>query len=525
MNVKILQHPRIYTGDAHYPWARMMAVVDDRIVALDAEAEAWAAAPGALIEDVEGALVIPGLVDAHIHAMWYALSLRELNLRDLSRAALLEAVAARARELPPGAWIIGRGWDQSVWDDSRFPTAAELDRVAPAHPVALIAKNAHAWVVNSTALRAASITAATPDPPHGRIGRCADGSPDGMMFEEATRLVRAVIPPATLDEVVDALDEAQGHLLACGITGIHDVDAEPAFAAFQELRRRERLRVRVVKYVRLESLDAALTVGLRSGYGDDWLRFGGLKLFADGALGARTGAMFAPYEGEPDNVGLLTLTPDDLTAITRQAAAGGLALAIHAIGDRANALVLDALEAVRNINPALRHRVEHVQHIRPEDQARLGRAGFVASMQPIHAVHDMVMVERHLGPQRAPQAYPWRSIADAGAVLAFGSDAPIEIFDPFIGLYAAVTRRREDNGFPGPEGWHPEQRLTLEEALRAYTWGAAYAAGLESRIGLLTPGHLADLAVLDQDIFTLPPEALLQTRALRVMVGGHWCTF
>ncbi len=521
MDVKILRHPRIYTGDVRRPWARMMAVVDGRIVALDAAAEAWTAAPGAAIEDVEGALIIPGLTDAHIHALWYALSLRELNLRDLSRAALLEAVAARARALPPGAWIVGRGWDQSLWDDDRFPTAAEVDRVAPLHPVALIAKNAHAWVVNSVALRTASITATTPDPPHGKIGRAADGSPDGMLFENATRLVRAVIPPPTLYEVVEALDEAQDHLLAFGITGIHDVDAEPALAAFQELRRQERLRVRVVKYIRLESLDAALTVGLRSGYGDDWLRFGGLKLFADGALGSRTGAMFAPYEGEPDNAGLLTLSPDDLIAIVRRAAEGGLALAIHAIGDRANALVLDALEAVRTVNPALRHRVEHVQHIRPEDQARLGRAGFVASMQPIHAIHDMVMVERHLGPQRAPQAYPWRSVADSGAVLAFGSDAPIEIFDPFIGLYAAVTRRRED-GFPGPQGWRPEQRLTLEEALRAYTWGAAYAAGLESRIGLLAPGYLADLVVLDHNIFTLPPEALLQTHALRVMVGGHW---
>ncbi len=523
MMVRVFRHPRIYTGDARHPWARVLAVVDGCIAGLDGEAEAWAAAPGAVVEDVEGALVIPGLTDAHIHAMWYALSLRELSLRDLSRAALLEAVAARARALPPGAWIIGRGWDQTLWDDARFPTAAELDRVAPQHPVALIAKNAHAWVVNTAALRAAHIVADTPDPQHGKIGRIAGGAPDGMLFEDAMRLVQAVIPPATLDEVVDALDVAQNHLLALGITGFHDVDSEPAFAALQELRRQERLRLRVVKYVRLESFEAVLAAGLRSGFGDDWLRFGGLKLFADGALGARTGAMFAPYEGEPDNVGLLTLEPDVLTDIARRAAAGGLALAIHAIGDRANALVLDALEAARGVNPGLRHRVEHVQHIRPADQARLGRAGFVASMQPIHAIHDMAMTDRYLGPQRAPQAYPWRSVADGGAVLAFGSDAPIEIFDPFIGLYAAVTRRRED-GFPGPEGWYPAQRLILSEALRAYTWGAAYAAGLESRIGLLMPGYVADLAVLDHDIFTLPPEALLETRVSRVMVAGHWRT-
>ena len=531
MNVSVLRHPRIYTGDVARPWARAVTVVDGRIAALDAEADAWTAVPGAVVEEVEGALMIPGLTDAHIHAMWYALSLRELNLRDLSRAALLEQVAMRARELPPGAWITGRGWDQTLWDGadwqtnpSHFPTAAELDRVAPQHPVALIAKNAHAWVVNTAALRAAHITAETPDPLHGKLGRNADGSPDGMLFEDATRLVRAVIPPATLDEIVDALDVAQDHLLAMGITGIHDVDGVPAFPAFQELHRQERLRLRVVKYVRLESFEAALETGLRTGLGDDWLRFGGLKLFADGALGSRTGAMFAPYEGEPENVGLLTLEPEQIVEIAQRAAAGGLALAIHAIGDRANALVVDALEAVRDVNPALRHRIEHVQLMRPEEQARMGQAGFVASMQPIHAIHDMAMADRYLGPQRAPDAYAWRSVADAGSVLAFGSDAPIEIFDPFIGLYAAVTRRRED-GFPGPEGWYPEQRLTLPEALRAYTWGAAYAAGVESRMGLLVPGYVADMAVLDLDIFTLPPEALLETHVVRVMVDGRWHSF
>lgn len=532
MDVRILRHPRIYTGDVGYPWARALAVVDGKIAALDAEAEAWGATPGVVVDDIaqddpRSALVIPSFTDAHIHAMWYALSLRELNLRDLSRTALLEQVAARARELSPGTWIVGRGWDQTLWDDSRFPTAAELDRVAPQHPVALIAKNAHAWVVNTAALRAAHITGDTPDPLHGKLGRNTDGSPDGMLFENATRLVREVIPPATLDEIVDALDVAQGHLLALGITGFHDVDGVPAFAAFQELHRRQRLRMRVVKYTRLESFDAVLDAGLRSGYGDDWLRFGGLKLFADGALGSRTGAMFAPYEGEPENLGLLTLEPEQLLAVAQRAAAAGIALAIHAIGDRANALVVDALEAVRDVDAklrghTLRHRIEHVQLMRPEDRRRMGRAGFVASMQPIHAIHDMAMADRYLGLQRAAYAYAWRSVAEAGSVLAFGSDAPIEIFDPFIGLYAAVTRRRED-GSPGPEGWYPEQRLTLPEALRAYTWGAAYAAGLESRMGLLMPGYHADLAVLDRDIFTLPPEALLETHVARVMIAGHWC--
>jgi hypothetical protein len=302
---------------------------------------------------------------------------------------------------------------------------------------------------------------------------------------------------------------------------VHDVDAAPAFAAFQALHREGALRVRVVKYVRRAALEGMSEVGLRSGFGDRRLRLGGLKLYADGALGARTGALFAPYEREPDNVGLLTLTPDELETLARQAVACGLALAIHAIGDRANRLVLDVLERVRPLNSALRHRVEHAQLLTPEDMGRFKHLNVVASMQPVHATHDHVMAERHWG-ARVQYAYAWRSLLDAGATLAFGSDAPIERFDPWVGLYAAVTRRHEADGSPGQAGWQPEQRLTLREALGAFTWGAAYAAGLEADLGYLLPGYLADLLVLNHDIFALPPEALLETEVRRVMVDGDW---
>ncbi|NBD36539.1 MAG: amidohydrolase family protein, partial [Chloroflexi bacterium] len=316
------------------------------------------------------------------------------------------------------------------------------------------------------------------------------------------------------------MTEAQTHLLASGITGIHDVDGEPAFEAFQALHLARRLDVRVTKYVRRETLDAVVAAGLRSGFGDDWLRFGGLKLFADGALGARTAALFDPYEGEPDNTGVLTLSREQLRDLANRAVEAHLALAIHAIGDRTNRLVLDVLEEVAPHAPSLRHRIEHVQLIAPADQPRLARLGIVAAMQPIHAAHDWQMSDRYWG-ARSAHAYAWRSVLDTGAILAFGSDAPIEIFDPFAGLYAAVTRRAED-GSPGPEGWHPEQRLTLEEALRAYTWGSAYAVRMEDRLGRLRPGYHADLIVLDRDIFTLPPEALLETNVQRAMVGGAW---
>ncbi len=520
MHIQILRNAHIYTGDNRHPWAQTLAIVGNQVTGLDADAEAWAAMPQAHIQDLAGATVIPGLIDAHIHFMWYGLSLQELSLRDVSRKAMLEQVAARATELPPGTWIRGRGWDQNIWQERHFPTATELDRVAPQHPVVLIAKNAHALVANSTAMRIAKVNSETADPPYGKLGRDSRGQPTGMFFERASDLIKQVIPEPTLDDIVQALEIAQQHLLAAGITGVHDVDGQPAFTALQELRRQGRQKVRVVKYIRRESLDAVLETGLRTGMGDDWLKFGGLKLFADGALGSRTGAMFAPYEGEPDNLGLLTLEPAYMQELASRAAKGGLALAIHAIGDRANHLVVNVLEAAKPLNPHLRHRIEHVQLITPEDRNRLAQAGLVASMQPIHAIHDMEMADRHLG-QRAAHAYTWRSVLESGAVLAFGSDAPIEVFNPFLGLYAAVTRCRED-GTPSPNGWYPEQRLTLQQALRAYTWGAAYAAGQETRLGLLAPGYYADLIALNQDIFNIPPSQLLDTKVERVMVNGIW---
>ena len=521
MNVHILHNARIYTGVTGHPWAHELAIVDGSILALDQAARGWREAPGVTMEDMGGALIIPGITDAHVHLMWYARGRRELDLRDYSRAETMEKLTERARDLPPGTWVTGRGWDQNIWDDTSFPTAAELDRAAPDHAVALNAKNGHALVANSAAMAAAGITASTPEPTHGRIERDERGRPTGVFFEDAIGLVSRARPELDFNTLVDLLDEAQRDLLAMGITGVHDVDGSPAFAAEQELRRQGRQRVRIVKYVRIEVLDAIIDAGLRSGFGDDMLRFGGLKLFADGALGSRTAAMFSPYEEEPNNAGLLTLEPDHLREVARRAAASGLALAIHAIGDRTNHLVIDVLEAIRDIDPALRHRVEHVQLITKEDQRRLARNGFIASMQPTHAIHDMKMADRYWG-ARSGDAYAWRSLQTAGARLAFGSDAPIEVFDPFLGLYASITRRSEVTGEPGPTGWHPEQRLTLIEALHAFTMGAAYAAGLEQRLGLLTPGYHADLAVLDRDIFRLSPEALLETRVERVMVGGVW---
>jgi predicted amidohydrolase YtcJ len=296
------------------------------------------------------------------------------------------------------------------------------------------------------------------------------------------------------------------------------MDGVAAFAAYQRLRACRELGLRVVKYLPADALDGALAIGLRAGLGDDWLRVGGIKAFADGALGPRTAAMLAPYEGEPENVGLLTLEEGALCDLARKAVAGGLLLAIHAIGDRANRMVLDALESVGT--GGLRHRIEHVQLIHPTDVPRLAALGVVASMQPIHATQDCVMADRYWG-TRSSTAYAWRSLLEAGTKLAFGSDCPVEDLNPFLGIYAAVTRQRLD-GYPGPQGWYPQQRLTVEEAVRGYTLGAAYAAGLEDRLGSLAPGKLADLVVLDRDIFTCDPAAIAETQVAATMIGGRW---
>jgi hypothetical protein len=520
MNVRVLKNGKIYTGYSSRPWVDALAIAGERIVAWGDAALTWQEV-AADVDDLDGATVVPGLTDAHVHLMWYGLSLQEVNLRDVSWEAFLDRVATEATRTPPGGWIRGRGWDQNLWPNGRFPTAADLDAVAPHNPVLLIAKNAHAAVANSAALAAAGLDVNTPDPEHGRIGREPDGTPNGMLFERAIVLVQDAVPAPTVTEVVEALSAAQERLLAVGLTGVHDVDDTPAFAAFQSLRRQARLKVRVVKYLRRHTLSSVIETGLRSGYGDLWLRFGGLKLFADGALGSRTAALFEPYEGEPENRGGVTLEPAHLKELAHRAAANGVATAIHAIGDRTNRLVLDVLAEVAPLDNSLRHRIEHVQLIAPEDQPRLAALGLVASMQPIHAAHDQEMASRYWG-DRAQHAYAWRALLDAGTVLAFGSDAPIEQFDPWPGLYAAVTRRHEVTGAPGPEGWYPEQRLSLPEAFRGFSWGAAYAAGLETELGILRPGFLADLVVLNHDIFELPPEALLETKVQRVMVGGAW---
>ncbi|MGH2592893.1 MAG: amidohydrolase, partial [Anaerolineae bacterium] len=414
-----------------------------------------------------------------------------------------------------------------AWGSGAFPTRAALDRVAPNHPVYLTAKSGHAGWANSLALQLAGVNASTQDVPNGEIVRDASGEPTGIFLEDAMNLIGSIIPQASAGEVADAMREAIPLAHRVGLTGVHDFDGARSFQAWQILKERNELSLRVSKTIPVYLLEHAIALGLRSGFGDDWLRIGSVKTFADGALGPRTALMIDPYEGEPPsgNRGIVVTDKEEMVEHVRKASAAGLSSTIHAIGDKANHDVLDGYEIVRSEegqrgDSRLRHRLEHVQLLHPADSGRLAQLNVIASMQPIHATSDMLMADKHWG-ARSASAYAWRTQLNAGARLAFGSDAPVETFDPLAGIHAAVTRRRAD-GSPGREGWYAEQRLTVHEAVYAYTMGAAFAAYAEKYTGSLTPGKLADLVVIDRDIFEIDPMDILRAKVVGTIVDGQF---
>lgn len=522
----------VRTMDARGAVASAVAVRDGRIVFVGDDRGAREAGRGgrrggpAEVIDLSGACVLPGLVDAHLHFAWFARSLEDVDAGTRTRAEAVERVRARAAESPPGAWIGGSSWDHNVWD--RLPNRADLDAAAPRHPVALKAKSGHALWVNTLALDAAGIRPGTSDPAGGRIARDASGEPTGILYENAMDLVRTAIPEQSAEAIASAMRAAQDRALEAGLTGFHDFDGLPAFRAFQLLRERGKLRLRVLKGIPREALGEAAALGLRSGFGDELLAVGQVKMFADGALGPQTAWMLAPYEGST-GTGIPTMTPEELRADVGRAREAGLACAVHAIGDAAVRAVIDAFAAARenggredaDARPALPDRIEHVQLISPVDLPRLGRLGITASMQPIHATSDMLIADRYWG-ERAATSYAWRSVLASGAPLAFGSDCPVETISPVAGIHAAVTRRRAD-GTPGPDGWRPLERLSVEQAVRAYTLGAARAAGREGEAGTIEPGKLGDFTVLDADPFVVDPREILDIPVRATIIAGRVC--
>lgn len=476
--------------------------------------------------DLCGKTIYPGLTDAHVHLRLLAESKAKVNCETATFKECLSMVKQASEILPLGAWVLGHGWNQNRWETG-YGTAQQLDAVCGDKPVYLTAKSLHAAWANSSALRLAGIDSQTADPPGGGIQRDADGQPTGILLEAgAMALVESVIPKPTISETIAKINALFPMLWAVGLTGVHDFDDFSSWLALTSIFQNESTPLRICKTIPFDHLDTFIGAGLRTGFGDDRLVLGGVKLFSDGALGPQTAAMHAPYEGT-ENSGSLLLTEDEIFEIGKHAANHGIALAVHAIGDRANHFVLNAFERLRAYEadhhlPHRCHRIEHVQIIDPKDLPRFAKLGITASVQPIHAPSDMEMADRYLG-TRAKNAYAYRSILSAGTECVFGSDAPVEPVNPFYGLHAAVTRCRLD-GKPGPEGWFPEQRLTLDEALTGFTHAPAKILNKGSLLGKISEGYFADFIILENDPFTIDPQHIASIKPLATFINGE-CVF
>jgi predicted amidohydrolase YtcJ len=518
----IIENARIYTMDHELPYASAIAIRDGRIVAVGSK-EDMALLPGGVRRiDAGGRAIIPGLIDAHIHFLGYSRSLAKIELDGVrTKEEILAMVAAKAREVGPGRWVLGGGWNNNLWGSAEYPTKHDLDAVAPDNPVLLDRKDLHSVWVNSLALQKAKVTRDTPDPPGAAIGKGADGEPDGMLYEGATRLIHGAVDEAP-EDAITAMKRGFGMLTSMGLVGFHDCEGPDAFAAFQTLDAMGELPMRVVILLAYYTLEETIRVGLRTGFGSDRLRTGPVKIFSDGSLGSSTAQMLEPFEGQPNNYGIGTIPQEEMEEAVLLAAQSGIPAAIHAIGDAANRRVLDAFEKTREamgVGYTGRNRIEHAQLLHPDDIPRFAALGVVASMQPIHATSDMHAADRLWG-ARSRYSYAWRSVLNAGGMLAFGSDAPVETPNPFVGIHAAVTRQDAQDQPVG--GWYPEERLTVEEAVRAYAEGAARSCPyLPGVTGMLTPGSVADLLILDRDIFMVSPHEIKDTKPLVTMVDGE----
>lgn len=519
----IIHNARVVTMDATLSAAQAVAVRRRRIHAIGDDAEMLAlAAPHTRLVDAGGATLLPGLADAHIHFADWSLQLRALPLADTrAKAEMLARLAAHAGATPAGDWIVSRGWNESRWGESAFPTAAELDAATgPDRPTLLYRSDMHSAVANSAALRAGGISAATANPENGSLDRDASGAPTGVLRELATFLVARQIPPVTFAQRLDAMRGGMRAMHRLGVTAIHDqrygggMEGGEALRAFQALRRDGDLRLRVSCNVSAADLDHVAALGVETGLGDDRLRLGHVKLFADGSLGSRTAWMLDPFArsagdapGAPENTGVVVTPPDVMADIFRRAVAAGFPISIHAIGDRANREVLDVFEELIATGPqvSIPHRIEHVQMLHPDDVPRLARLNLTASVQPVHALDDMDTADLLLG-DRAVRAYTFADLLRSGTRLAFGSDAPVADPSPWLGLHAAVARTRADR--PGAPPWFGDQRIPLMDALRAYCVGPAEAAGWQRTIGAIALGRRADLVLLDRDLFALDVEAI-----------------
>jgi predicted amidohydrolase YtcJ len=518
----VLRGGRVWAGKG-LPAATALAIEDGRVAAVgsDADVAAWIG-PSTRVIDLAGRLAVPGFNDAHVHFLSGGFGLLSVDLRRAKdEADLARLLAAHAATLPNGAWIQEGNWDHEAWPSLALPTRRAIDAATPDHPVFVQRLDGHMSLANSLALRLAGVTRDTADPPGGTIVKDAAGEPTGILKDNAADLVARVIPEPTREMNLRAARAALREAARFGVTTIQDNSSVDALPTYQELRARGELTARIYAWRYASAMAPLLQAGVRTGLGDQWIRLGALKILSDGSMGSGTAAFFEPYADDPKTSGLLLHPVPELEKMIAEADAAGFQLAVHAIGDRANSLVLDAFEkAARANGPRDRRlRIEHAQVVRKVDLARYKALGVIASIQPSHCIDDMRWAEKRVGAARARDAYNFRSFTDAGIPVAFGTDWFVEPLDPRIGLYAAVTRELPGGGPPG--GWFPEEKISLEDALDLYTRGSAFAEFAEKEKGTLERGRLADVAVFAADLFRVPPGEILTTPVDLTITGGR----
>ena len=513
----------IWTVDPNQPRAEALAIKGDRIVAVGSNKQIKKMFDGETrVIDLKGAFVMPGFNDAHLHFAEGGFSLLGINLRRArDEDDFTRIIGEYARGLPQGAWITGGNWDHEAWPSHRLPTKEIVDAVCPHHPVFVDRLDGHVALANSLAMGLARVTGDTPDPPGGEIVRDPEtGEPTGLFKDEAKGLINRVITPPSEDERMEAIRAALREAARFGVTSIQDNASAEDLHCYQKLHQSGDLSVRINAWTHIDRWDGMGTLGLEQDFGDDWLRLGTVKLFADGSMGAGTALFWEPYQDDPATCGIAIYPYSKLEELILKLDKAGFQVACHAIGDKANHWVLNAFEKALQVNKKRirRHRIEHAQVVDRGDLSRFKELGVVASIQPSHCIDDMRWAEKRIGKDRCRQAYPFRSLLDAGARVAFGTDWPVETLNPMIGLYAAVTREFTQGGPPG--GWFPGEKISMVKAIECYTLGSAFAEFREDVKGSIGAGKLADLVVLSKNLLTISPPEILKIEILYTIVGG-----
>jgi predicted amidohydrolase YtcJ len=521
----LVVYGRVWTGDSARPWAGAVAVAGDTVLAVGDSAEiARLAGPGTRVLSNGAAMVVPGFMDEHVHFTDGGFQLASVDLRPAnSPQEFVARLKAYALERQPGEWILGGDWDHERWPGAPLPRREWIDSVTPNNPVFVNRLDGHMGLANSAALRAARITRATRDIPGGVIVRDPrTGEPTGILKDAAMGPVQQAIPEPTDAQRDAALRRALAYAGSKGVTAFAHVSVAPAdLGTYLRAKRAGALTARAALYFPLDTWRQVADTIAKIGRGDDWVWIGGVKGYVDGSLGSTTALFYAPYNDDPTTSGVLVTPEDSLRAWIGAADSAGLQVAVHAIGERANGLILDIYDSVAKAHGPRdrRFRIEHAQHLRRQDIDRIARTGVIASMQPYHAIDDGRWAEKRIGPERIKTTYAFRSLLDRHAHVAFGSDWTVAPIDPLLGIYAAVTRRTLDGKHP--RGWVPEQKITVEEALHAYTAEDAYGVFAERTRGRLSPGYKADLVLLDQDLTRIPPEAIERVKVRVTVVGGR----